>query len=159
MTQHFENLPEAEGFPHIADLTGVQLDAMMRSDQQYWWATLWMGLRVEGDCHVYKYEDVRAWVREYLKTRSWCVSMKPCDYVYSDGGGESGVEIGMLQYLLHKKEYQELQQKMILLARDLLVQFRQVHITVVTCDGIYLLTNNARKQQVAIGKMEKEGRQ
>ncbi|MFC7704864.1 hypothetical protein ACFQXB_11720 [Plastorhodobacter daqingensis] len=76
--------------------------------------------------------------REFVM-RGLCVSMSPCDFIYT-GGVESGVRIGLINYPRFPKSPTEITEDALELARFLIVRLHQSSASVVTDSNTTWLT-------------------
>lgn len=101
-----------------------------------WSAQIWVGLRVtdhaaNGSYFEHSLNDVRESCQDYVDVAGWCVTVTPTDYIYTNGS-EHGAVIGAISYpRFQDVTSTELRERVLELAKKLLVDLHQTFVTVV----------------------------
>lgn len=95
-----------------------------------WEAKIFCGLRKEYSQVIFPMEKICQIIQSYTDEIGWCVTMTPTKFIYKNGN-EPGVIIGVIQYPRFPLSNDELRERTIKLAKQLLVELKQIRISIV----------------------------
>ena len=107
-------------------------------------AKIWVGFKEKYDGPEHSLYELRQICRKYVDQVKLCVTITPTEYVYV-GGGEPGAVVGLIQYPRFEVKTEELRAMALKLAHQIMVEFKQYRMSVVTSDGTYMLENDELK--------------
>jgi hypothetical protein len=105
-------------------------------------ATIWVGSKVRETQQVFDLEHVRRVCHEHCDEVGLCVTVTPTEYIYTNGrsgGGEPGAAVGLINYPRFPKSPEEIRDQAIELAGRLMIELRQLKVSVVFPDETVML--------------------
>lgn len=103
-----------------------------------WQARIFCGLRKEYSDIVYPISFIYEICQKYVDMEGWCVIVTPTKYIYKNGE-EDGAIIGIIDYPRFPLLIEELKKRTMELARELLINLKQIRITIVFPDETIML--------------------
>lgn len=93
------------------------------------------------------YYDVYKVCQDYCNNIGWCVSLEKICYIYKNGS-EMGMTVNIINYPRFPKTIEELENRTLELAKLLIVELDQCHLTVTMPNKTIMLNNNDKIKKV-----------
>src|ERR1035437_155568 len=107
-------------------------------------AMIYLGFREHYSDVVHSTEELKSLLQKYVDERGLCVTIMPCDFVYTKGS-EPGAAIGLINYPRFPATEDEIKTKTKDLAIELMLAFRQFRVSIVFSDEIILLDDEIKE--------------
>jgi hypothetical protein len=104
-------------------------------------ATLHVGLKIRDTGAVQNIGIAKRICQQFVDEAGECVSFTPTQYIYTNGG-EKGVIIEFIQYPRFPRTEEEILQRALTLAEQLMYALHQFKVSVITPDKTYMLEND-----------------
>ena len=101
---------------------------------------IWVGLRAGYSARIHPLDDVRNICDRFVNSVKDCVTITPTEFRYVDGM-EPGVIVGYINYPRFPRKPEEIEDRAIQLAEELMVGLEQNSVTVTTPTQTYMLSN------------------
>ena len=103
-------------------------------------AEIYLGFREAYSSVVHGMKEARAICQEYCDEVGLCVSIKPVEYIYTNGN-EPGCSITIINYPRFESTPEKIKERAIDLAKVLLEKFNQIRISIVFSDETIMIEN------------------
>ena len=103
-------------------------------------ASIHVGLHVKNAGITHSIADAENICQKYCDETGFCVSVTPTKYVYTNGC-EQGAIVGILNYPRFSQSPDELHERAIILATELMLGLDQMRVTIDLPDNTLMLTN------------------
>lgn len=102
---------------------------------------IYCGLKEQYDGIVHNLEEVRQICQKYVDTEKSCITLTSTEFFYVKGN-EPGFIVGFINYPRFPATYEEINDKAIKLAKELMISLKQYRVTITTPNNSIMLTNN-----------------
>jgi hypothetical protein len=101
-------------------------------------AIIYIGSKERDSSIIHTYQEARNILQDYCNKISYCVTLKPIEFIYKDGN-ENGFEVGLINYPRFPSNQEEITKRAIEIAEIFKNKFNQYKISVVCSDKTYMI--------------------
>ena len=107
--------------------------------EKSWWANIYVGRYCEETKKVYGYYALKKVCEEYCNEIGFCVTITSTTFIYT-GGKEPGVIVGCIQYPRFPRPDEQNRERVITLAKRLMIATNQCRVSIVMPDEVVVLS-------------------
>jgi hypothetical protein len=104
-----------------------------------WWANIYVGLYNKDTDKTHDICVLKTICEKYCDEVGFCVTFTPTTFIYTKGG-EPGVIVGCIQYPRFPRPWEEIRDRVIELAKRLMVEADQYRVSIVTPEKVIMLS-------------------